>query len=104
MIVARGEDEAAKTVDEIAPGGTAEMTTCDVSDWDQVQAMVASTAKVFGGLDILCANAGIFPQTKMVDMDPTEWDHVMATNLRTSFLCVKACIRNSKRPDADAWW
>ena len=40
----------------------------------------------------MCANAGAFPQTKMVDMDPSEWDQVMATNLRSSFLCVKASI------------
>jgi 3-oxoacyl-[acyl-carrier protein] reductase len=93
MVVARGEADAKATVDEIrAAGGTAEMTTCDVSDWDQVQAMVARTAEVFGGVDILCSNAGIFPQSKMVDMDPAEWDHVMATNLKSTFLCVKACI------------
>ena len=41
---------------------------------------------------MLCANAGAFPQTKIVDMDPSEWDTVLATNLRSSFLCVKAAI------------
>ena len=50
------------------------------------------TAGTFGGLDILCANAGIFPQSKMADMDPSEWDHVMSVNLKSSFLCVKAAI------------
>jgi 3-oxoacyl-[acyl-carrier protein] reductase len=93
MVVARGEDAAALTVEEIrSAGGTAEMHLCDVTDWDAVQAMVAKTAETFGGVDILCANAGIFPQTKMIEMDPSEWDHVMATNLKSTFLCVKACI------------
>lgn len=93
MVVARGEDAAAKTVEELrAAGGTAKMHLCDVTDWDAVQAMVAETVSEFGGLDILCANAGIFPQTKMVDMDPSEWDHVIGTNLKSTFLCVKACI------------
>ena len=54
--------------------------------------MVVATVDAFGSVDILCANAGAFPQTKMVDMDPDEWDQVMATNLRSAFLCVKACI------------
>ncbi|MEM6744884.1 MAG: SDR family oxidoreductase, partial [Pseudomonadota bacterium] len=45
-----------------------------------------------GGLDILCANAGAFPQTKIVDMDPDEWDQVMQTNLKSAFLCVKGAI------------
>ena len=93
MVVARGEEAAQSAVEGIrASGGTAEMHLCDVTDWDAVQAMVAKTAETFGGVDILCANAGIFPQTKMVEMDPSEWDHVMATNLKSTFLCTKACI------------
>jgi 3-oxoacyl-[acyl-carrier protein] reductase len=93
MVVARGEDAAARAVEEIRDaGGTAGMQLCDVTDWAAVQAMVARTAETFGGVDILCANAGIFPQTKMIDMDPAEWDHVMAANLKSTFLCVKACI------------
>ena len=55
-------------------------------------AMVDSTVKAQGGLGVFCANAGAFPQTKIVDVDPNEWDQVMATNLRSSFLSVKAAI------------
>ena len=40
----------------------------------------------------MCANAGIFPNTKIVDMDPSEWDDVVGTNLKSAFLSVKACI------------
>ena len=54
--------------------------------------MVDDAAAAQGGLHVLCANAGVFPQTKIVDMDPAEWDGVMAVNLRSSFLCVKAAI------------
>lgn len=93
MIAARGVEAAEAAVAEItAEGGTAAYTICDVTDWDSVQALVAATVETFGGVDILCANAGIFPQVKMIDMDPDDWDNVMATNLRSTFLCVKACI------------
>lgn len=93
MIAARGGEAARKTVDEIqAAGGTAQWVSCDVADWNSVQEMVAKTVEAFGGLDVLCANAGVFPQTKMVDMEPSEWDQVLATNLRSAFLCVKASI------------
>lgn len=54
--------------------------------------MVNATVDAFGSLDVLCANAGGFPQTKIVDMDPAEWDEVMGINLRSAFLCVKAAI------------
>ncbi|MCB1756262.1 MAG: 3-oxoacyl-ACP reductase FabG [Gammaproteobacteria bacterium] len=93
MIAARGEAAAKAAADEItAEGGTAQYVLCDVTDWDSVKNMVDTTVSAFGGLDVLCANAGVFPQCKMVDMDPAEWDQVMSTNLKSSFLCVKACI------------
>ena len=93
MIAARGEEDGATAVDELRLSeATVEFCQCDVSDWDSVQSMVSHTVETFGGLDVMCANAGAFPQTKMVDMDPSEWDQVMATNLKSAFLCVKASI------------
>lgn len=89
-IAARNEADLKAAASEIE--GDVRTETCDVSDWASVKAMVDSTAEVQGGLDVMCANAGAFPQTKMVDMDPAEWDQVMATNLKSSFLCVKASI------------
>ncbi len=92
-IAARGKKAAKAACEAInAAGGTASFALCDVGDWDSVQAMVDAAASTYGSVDIMCANAGIFPQAKMVDMDPGEWDQVMATNLKSSFLCVKACI------------
>jgi len=98
MIAARGEAAARAAVEEIrAAGGTAEHVTGDVGDWADMQRMVAATVAAFGGLDVLCANAGVFPQTKMVEMDPEEWDAVMRTNLRSAFLAVKAAIPEFER-------
>lgn len=92
-LASRGEDALKAACDEMnATGGTVRYELCDVSDWDNVKAMTDNTAAAQGGLDILCANAGTFPQTKIVDMEPSEWDSVMAINLRSSFLCVKAAI------------
>ncbi|MHA6688527.1 3-oxoacyl-ACP reductase FabG [Mesorhizobium sp. A556] len=93
MIAARGKDASEAVLAELrGAGGIAEAVACDVADWGSVQAMVKATEAVFGGVDILCANAGIFPQAKMIDLDPDEWDRVMATNLKSAFLTVKACI------------
>lgn len=93
MIAARGEEAAKQTVEEItASGGTADYYLCDVSNWEQVQALVAYTEDSFGSVDILCANAGTFPQKKIVDLTPEDWDDIMSANLKSTFLCVKACI------------
>ncbi|MEM7744567.1 MAG: 3-oxoacyl-ACP reductase FabG [Pseudomonadota bacterium] len=88
MIAARGEAAAKATAEEL--GGS--YVIGDVGNWADVQRMVAATVEAQGGLDVLCANAGAFPQTKIVDMDPDEWDQVMQTNLKSAFLCVKAAI------------
>jgi 3-oxoacyl-[acyl-carrier protein] reductase len=93
MIAARGEKEAAGTVEQInAKGGSAAFAVCDVSDEKQVFSLVEKTVSTFGGVDILCANAGVFPQKKIVEMSGEEWDMVMGVNLKSAFLCVKACI------------
>ncbi len=89
-ITARGEEALQKAASEIE--GNVRYEVCDGSDWPSVETMVARVVAAQGGLDVLCANAGTFPQTKIVDMDPAEWDQVMAANLRSSFLCVKAAI------------
>ncbi|WP_339690484.1 3-oxoacyl-ACP reductase FabG [Celeribacter baekdonensis] len=93
MIAARTEEAAKAAVAEItAAGGTAAYHLCDVADWAEVEGLITATKAAFGSVDILCANAGIFPQKKMVDMSAEDWDGVMATNLKSTFLCVKACI------------
>lgn len=92
-IAARGKQALAAACEQMnAAGGRVESVPCDVSDWDSVRAMAQRVAESNGGVDILCANAGVFPQTKIADMEPAEWDRVMAANLRSAFLCVKACM------------
>lgn len=92
-IAARGKQALAAACEQMnAAGGDVESAQCDVSDWDSVRAMARRVAESGGGVDILCANAGVFPQTKIADLEPAEWDRVMAANLRSAFLCVKACI------------
>jgi 3-oxoacyl-[acyl-carrier protein] reductase len=73
-IAARHEDELKKAAEEIE--GDVRYEICDVSDWDSVKKMVDSAAAAQGGLQVMCANAGAFPQTKIVEMDPAEWDGV----------------------------
>lgn len=92
-IAARGEADLRRTAEELcAAGGQVRWAVCDVSDWASVKRMVDEAAEAQGGLHVMCANAGIFPQVKIVNMTPEDWDHVMATNLRSSFLAVKAAI------------
>ncbi len=100
LVVARTEENIAATAEGInSAGGTASYMVGDVTSWDDMQSVAATAAERHGGIDTLCANAGIYPQTKLEEMDPEEWDHVMATNLKSSFLCMKACLPHLKNSD-----
>lgn len=100
LVVARNEAEAQASADEInAAGGTASAFSADVRDLASMEAMAQAAVDRHGGLDVLCANAGIFPQAKIVDMSGDEWDLVLGTNLKGSFNSVKACIPHLQKSD-----
>ena len=90
LVVSRTLTEARAAAQEI--GGETQAFAADVSDWSACQAMAAAAVSAFGGIDILCANAGIYPQAHIEQMDPGEWDTVLGTNLKGSFLSLKACL------------
>ena len=70
-------------------GDRAAAFAVDVSSDEQVRAMVAACRERFGSVDILVNDAGIFPSTPVSQMDPAEFDRVIAINLRGVFLCTK---------------
>jgi 3-oxoacyl-[acyl-carrier protein] reductase len=98
LIVARHLKEAEATAHEFAKAGcTASAFAGDVTKLSDMQAMAKAAADRHGGLDVLCANAGIFPQAKIEDMSPETWDEVMDTNLKGTFLAIKACLPALKK-------
>ncbi|WP_461534904.1 3-oxoacyl-ACP reductase FabG [Spongorhabdus nitratireducens] len=93
MIAARDRNAAKTTLEELSQfEGDVHFCCCDVSDWDDVQHLVEHTVNEFGGLDILCANAGCYPVIPIEAMTPGNWDEVLDNNLKSSFLCVKAAL------------
>lgn len=74
-------------------GGEATYVHCDVSDADEIQAMVDAALDTYGGLDIAVNNAGIEGEHGPAAEQTVEgWDRVLDTNLRGTFLCMKAEI------------
>ena len=74
-------------------GGDAIDCPADVSSPESVAGLVAKTIDAYGGVDILVNNAAIFGKLvdkSFADIDSTEWDAVMAVNVRGVFECVKA--------------
>jgi 3-oxoacyl-[acyl-carrier protein] reductase len=64
----------------------------DVRRAEDCERMAAETAERFGGIDVLCANAGVFPDCKLEDMSEADIDEIFATNVKGTMLSVKACL------------
>jgi NAD(P)-dependent dehydrogenase (short-subunit alcohol dehydrogenase family) len=66
----------------------------DVRDEASVTALVAAAEQRLGPVSVTVANAGIYPNTPVLDMDVAEWDRVMETNVRGVFLTCRAAARS----------
>ena len=98
LIVARHLMDAEAAAQELSAGGaTVSAFAADVTLLADMEAMAEASVDRHGGLDILCANAGIFPQAKIEEMTPESWDEVMNTNLKGTFLAIKACVPYLKK-------
>ena len=91
VLAARREEELTALAETIREGGgKASHVTTDVSDAEQVRAMVAHAVETHGRLDIAVNNAGIGAQIfPLVDLPDDYFDKVHAINLRGNFLCLK---------------
>ena len=74
-----------------ARGAKVEFIVCDVSKAEQCAALVDRAVAAFGGLDIMVNNAGIgFMMRPLLEVDPADWDKVIAVNLSGAFYCTQA--------------
>jgi len=75
-----------------AVSGGALTVQADVTDAGAVQAMVETTLARFGRIDILVNNAGILNRHLVHEMPDDVWDGMIATNLKSVFLCTRAVL------------
>jgi 3-oxoacyl-[acyl-carrier protein] reductase len=78
-------------------GGRVETTVVDVADLQSCQDMAAHAAHAFGGIDVLCANAGIFPSVRLEEMTPDALETVMGVNFKGTVYAVQACLPELER-------
>lgn len=64
----------------------------DVASGPDIERMFMEVLEHFGGLDVLCANAGVFPAARLEEMTEADIDAIFATNVKGMMLCVKAAI------------
>ena len=64
----------------------------DVTDPASCTAMATAVAEAFGGIDVLCANAGIFPEAPLATMTAEELGEVLDVNVKGNVFAVQACL------------
>jgi 3-oxoacyl-[acyl-carrier protein] reductase len=89
-VVVVGRD--ASTGEAAASDLGATYVQADIARAADCERMAAETEQRFGGIDVLCANAGIFPDVKLADMTERDIDEIFAINVKGTMLSVKACM------------
>lgn len=93
-----GAREAEDVVKEIEGLGVrAYAQEADVSDEDQVKAMVARMVDEFGTIDIMVANAGLQRDSAVTEMTLAQWQKVLDVNLTGQFLCAREAAKEFVR-------
>jgi 3-oxoacyl-[acyl-carrier protein] reductase len=95
----RANDEAAKAAAEEARAGGArcEVFKGDVASPEDVKALIQGVNDAFGRIDILVNNAGLTRDNLMMRMKEEEFDEVINTNLKGTYLCTRAVLRSMIR-------
>lgn len=92
------EVAAQEVVEAIKAGGSdAIPLKADVSDFSQAEQLIKTTIDEFGDLHILVNNAGTTRDGLIMTMKEPDWDHVLDTNLKSTFNCSRAAVRHMIR-------
>jgi 3-oxoacyl-[acyl-carrier protein] reductase len=83
---------AAEELSAQAAAGEVSYVLADVASREDCRRMAAVALERLGGIDVLCANAGIFPEGPLEDLDEEDLDQVIGTNLKGTVLAVQACL------------
>jgi 3-oxoacyl-[acyl-carrier protein] reductase len=93
LVAARGGSTLAEAADDLrGEGGRVETVTGDVANVDDCRAIAAAAVDRFGGIDVLCANAGIFPDKPFTELTEADIDAVLGCNLKGTMFMVQACL------------
>lgn len=88
------ETEGAKVVSDISSaGGIARFVFANVAERLDIHNMMAAALEGFGRIDVLVNNAGVVDDSSFLDLEEEEFDRILRTNLKGTFLCAQSAAR-----------
>jgi NADP-dependent 3-hydroxy acid dehydrogenase YdfG len=100
VLAARSEDKLRALADELGGDEKAAATRCDVTDWDDQQALVATTLDRFGRLDAYFANAGFGAKRGFLEETVEHWKSMIDTNVLGAALSIRASLPHFRERNA----
>jgi NADP-dependent 3-hydroxy acid dehydrogenase YdfG len=92
VLAARSVDKLEQLAHELGDESTALPMRCDVTDWDDQQALVATTLDRFGRLDAYFANAGFGAKRGFLEESVEHWKSMIDTNVLGAALSIRASL------------
>ena len=92
VLGARGEQKLNDLAAELGGTENALAVRCDVTEWDQVEELVAAATKAFGRLDAVFANAGFGAQRGFLEETPEHWESMVLTNINGVAHTIRATL------------
>jgi NADP-dependent 3-hydroxy acid dehydrogenase YdfG len=97
VLAARSTDKLDALAAELGGPERALAVACDVTEWDQQEAMVARALDAFGQLDVVFANAGFGATRGFLEESPEHWKSMVLTNVYGAALTIRATIAELRR-------
>ena len=92
MLAARREQELEALAAELGGPERAIAVRCDVTEWDQVEALAATALERFGRIDAVFANAGFGATRGFLEESPEHWRAMVLTNVYGVALTIRATL------------
>jgi len=97
VLAARSEDKLATLADELGGEEKAIAVRCDVTSWDDHQALVETTLDRFGRLDGYFANAGFGAKRGFLEESPEQWRSMVDTNVLGTALSIRSALGHFRK-------
>lgn len=95
VVAARSVEEIGRVAGEVGKRGRRSLAVpTDITDEETVERLIRRTVDELGGLDILVNNSGVVHMAPLLETSPEDWDRVVATNLRGTYLCMRTAGRH----------